>query len=218
MVEVREHFGVKFSVVPQGLSEEEVLDFVNGLIEKTGSGQSADQRQASLLKLAEQMVLEADKLADGIKEQARQEAQEEGARLVSASKQTAEEQSQRLLERAKREASEQTSEIVVGAERDSREIIEKAHTEALSIIQVARDKLASVEAEAKLQAEYVVRRFTARFVEELRSAVTDTSNNMLPGLDHLMKESGYGHVLEEEPDSKAVIASGKGKARSSAKR
>ena len=44
MVEVREHFGVKFSVVPQGLSEEEVLGFVNGLMEKTGDGQSVADR------------------------------------------------------------------------------------------------------------------------------------------------------------------------------
>ena len=195
-----------------------MLDFVNGLMEKTGHGQSVADRQTSLLKLVEQTVVEADKLAAGINEQARQEAQEEGARLISASKQTAEEQAQRLLERAKREAFEQTGEIVAGAERDAREIIEKAHKEALGITQVARDKLASVESEAKLEAEYIVRRFTVRFVEELRSAVTDTSNNMLPGLDHLMKESGYGHVLEEEPESKAAIPAGKGKDRSSAKR
>ena len=131
------------------------------------------------MKLAEQTVVEADKLAAGINEQARQEAQEEGARLISASKQTAEEQAQRLLERAKREAFEQTGEIVAGAERDAREIIEKAHKEALGITQVARDKLASVESEAKLEAEYIARRFTLSEIDSALVALKEAAEREL---------------------------------------
>ena len=54
----KEHWGVKFSVVPNGLSEEEVVSFVDDLMK---SSKSSDDKQASLIKLAEQTVIEADK-------------------------------------------------------------------------------------------------------------------------------------------------------------
>ncbi len=73
----------------------------------------------------------------------------------------------------------------------------------------------SIASEAKLEAEYIVRRFTVKFVEQLRSVVNDTSNSMLSGLDELLRESGHEGVLGEDEDAKAAIPSGRAKSKRS---
>ena len=135
--EVKEHRGVEFSIVSQGLAEDEVVSFVDSLMDQ--------------------------------------------------------------------------------ADKEAQEVVAKARNDAEAIIGPVREKVSSMEAEAKLEAKYIVRRFTVKFVEELRSVITDTSNKMLPSLDDLMKESGHGSILEDEKDSKKAISSSGGKAKDSSK-
>ena len=66
-------------------------------MEESGQAQSVGDRQASLLRLAEQTVVEADKLAESIKEQSRQEAQDEAAKIIAAATDEAKEKADRLL-------------------------------------------------------------------------------------------------------------------------
>ena len=210
--EVKQLWGVEFHVVPQGLDEGEVVSYVDGV--------RADQaRQASLQKLAEQTVVEADKLAEGIKKQARQEAEEEASRIVAAAEQQAQEQVQRLINREKKNASDASNSTIAKAETDAQEIVESAKKKAELIVQGAREQVPGIESQAKLEAEYVVRKFTVGFVEQIRSVVNETANNMIPSLDGLLKESGYPGALEEVSTSKpAIAASTRGKTRASSKR
>ena len=215
--EVKELWGVEFSVVPNGLSQEEVVSFVNNLMEQARKAGGEQDRQTSLLKLAEQTVVEADKLAESIKQQSRQEAEEEAAKVIAAAQGEAAERVQRLIQKAERDGTEQASEAVAKAEREAQELITKARKEAQLIVQAARDEVPGIESEAKLEAEYIVRRFTVKFVEEIRSVVTESSNNMLPSLDDLTREAGHGGILDEGSDSGAAITPPQSKAKSSSK-
>ena len=75
-------FGTEFSIVPHGLSEEEVVSFVNNLKLEPHNGGFDEKRQSSLITLAEQTVIEAHKLAESIKEQAVRDAEAEAARIT----------------------------------------------------------------------------------------------------------------------------------------
>jgi len=211
----KELWGTEFHIVPHGLDEEEVASFVDRLLAEARKNKEEQDRQASLIRLAEQTVVEADKLAESIKKQASQEAQEETAKIISASEQRAREQAERLIKRTEREVSAKSSEALTIAKKEAEEIVAAARREAEDALKAARDKVPGIESEAKLEAEYIVRRFTVKFVEELRSTVTDTANNMLPSLDHLMKEAGHEGVLQEGSNAQPAIASREGKQKSS---
>ncbi len=180
---VKELWGEKFSIVPHGLAEDQVVAYVNRLLEHSKRRESAEERQSTLLKLAEQTVIEADKLAASIKAQAKKEAEEEKARIVAQAADKAREEGQKIIKAAEDEASTRASKIVSKAEQDAQEIIERAQKRAQDILQAASEKAASIESEAKVEAEYAVRHMTTKLAHELRAAVTGVCNQMLSGLD-----------------------------------
>ena len=67
-VEVKELWGTRFDVVQNGLSEEQVVSFVTDLMAEAQKAREGQERQSSLLKLAEQTVLEAERMAAEIKD------------------------------------------------------------------------------------------------------------------------------------------------------
>ena len=211
---VREHWGTQFHVVPEGLAEDEVVSFVDELMEKGRK----EEKHASLVKLAEQTVVEADRLAESIKKQARKEAEDERAGAIAAAKEQAREETQRLVKRAERDAVVQAEATLARTQSEAQDIIAKAQKEAQDITESAREKVTAIESQAHVEAEYIVRRFTVRFAEELRSVVVDTSNNMIPNLNRLMKESGHGSGLSDGDDAKAAISPGASKGKSSSRR
>ena len=72
-----------------------------------------------------------------------------------------------------------------------------------------------MESEAKLEAEYLIRRMTVKFVEEIRSVVTDTSNNLLPSLEAEIAKSGEAAMLPEGADPQPAIAPPRRRSKSS---
>ena len=214
---VKELWGVEFPIVARGLAEDDVVSFVNKLMEENRRVKEERERQSSLLKLAEQTVVEADRLAESIKEQARQEAEEEASKIRAASEQQAQEQAQRVVRKAEREAAERSSAIIDEAKVEAQELTARAQKESQDIIQATRDKIPGIASEARLEAEYIVRRFTVNFVEELRAVVTETCGKMLPSLDELMKGAGHGSVLDQEANAQPAIVSSRSKAKPSVK-
>ena len=210
-------WGVEFHMVPEGLAEDEVVSFVDDLMKQSHQIREEQERQASLHKLAEQTVIEADKLAEGIKQQARGEAEAEAARLIAAAEQEGRERAQRIVRAAERESTTLSTDSVAKSKEEAEQILTQARREAELAIKAAKDGLPAIDSEAKLEAEYLIRRFTVKFVEQIRSAVTDTCNDMLPSLDDLMKESGHSGALDEG-DSNLAIAPGEKKAKSSSRR
>ena len=210
-------WGEEFHVVPEGLAEDEVVSFVDDLMEQSRQIRDDQERQASLHRLAEQTVVEADKLAASIKQQARGEAEAEAARLIAAAEQEGRERAQRIVRAAERESATLSTDSAAKGKEEAEQILAQARREAELMIKATKDELPAIESEAKLEAEYLVRRFTVKFVEQIRSAVTETCNDMLPSLDDLMKESSHSGALDEG-DSKHAIAPVEKKARSSSRR
>ena len=65
--EVKQLWGTEFHFVSKGLAEEEVVSFVEKLMDQARETGEDHDRQSSLLKLAEQTVVEADKLGSLVK-------------------------------------------------------------------------------------------------------------------------------------------------------
>ena len=80
--DVIELWGREFNIVKSGLSEAQVVSFVNDLAKQHDVLLQRQEHLAALTKLAERTVSEADKLAEEMKEEARTQANAEAARIV----------------------------------------------------------------------------------------------------------------------------------------
>ena len=212
--DTKELWGVEFRTVPDGLDEDQVVSFVDKLMEQSRLGRDEQERQASLHKLAEQTVVEADKLAESIKEDARKEAQEEAARIQAAAEEQAQAEADRIIKQAERDSAARSRAALAKSDKDAQEAVAKSRKEAQSIVQDARDRAEAMETEAKLEAEYIVRRLTVKFVEEVRSVVTETSNNLLPSIDAQISELSEIEALGEGNDSQPTIVPARRKRKS----
>ena len=217
-LEVRQMWGTDFHVVENGLSEDEVTAYVNNLMEEAQKTKTENERQSSLLKLAEQTVVEADKLAKSIESEAHQAAAAETARIVGEAETEAKKQADRLLKKGERDAEDKISRISAEAEQSANEVIEKAKKDGQDIVDGAKEKVASMESEAKLEAEYIVRRFAMKFVEEIRNSVTEATNNMLPNLESFVSEAAAESTLRGKDDTAPAIPEPARKQRASSRR
>ena len=145
---VKQIWGTEFSIVPNGLSEEEVVSFVDSLMVRNQDGGAVEKRQSSLIQLAEQTVIEAHKLAESIKEQAVRDGEAEAARITKLAEEKAREQAQRIREAAQEEANANASEIVANAQQEAQQLGRKARREAQDILQAARQRAEDIESEA----------------------------------------------------------------------
>jgi len=185
----KEHWGVKFSVVPNGLDEEEVVSFVKALMEKSQRGGSAQDQQSSLVKLAEQTVIEADRLADRIKEEARKTAEAESDKILKAASEKAQAEVRKLLQKAEKDAAVTSSDAAGKAASDAQGAVDAAHREALGLLERARDGADAIQAEAKLEAEFIIRRTAAQLTEEVRSALNEVSQTLLSDLQKSLERA-----------------------------
>ena len=209
----KELWGSKLSIVPESLSEEQVVSFVNDLMTKSKQPETTAEKQASLLKLAEQTVVEADKLAESIKERARQEAEAEAARIVADGKEKAQEEGRQILQAAQKEAEAQSNATGTKAEEEAKETIRRAQRDAQSAVDAARDRVTSIEDEAKLAAEFIVRRTTPKVAEGIRKAVTKTCDDLLPSVEDSAKELRKTPGLDEAEERPTSRAKGKASSR-----
>ena len=180
---VKHLWGAEFSVVPEGLSERQVVSFVNDLIARSQGNGAEAERHSSLRQLAEKTILEAHKLAESIKEKATRDAEAEAETISELAREKAREQVARVLESAQRKAELDANAVTSQAESQAQQIARKAHREAQDILQTAKQQAADIASEARLEAEYTVRKLTSRVSDELRAAVATISSSILPDLD-----------------------------------
>jgi len=203
----KELWGVSFRVVPDGLAEDEVVSFVNKIMEKGRSPNEDQERQDSLRILAEQTVVEADRLAGEIKQQARQDSEDEANRTRLAAEEQAKAELDRMVKQAERDVAAESRTTIANSEKQAQDILNKARMESRNIIQTAKDRTDAIENEAKLEAEYVVRRLTMKFVEEVRAVVTEASNSILPSLDTQIGETKNQEALSQGSEIKPSTTS-----------
>ena len=123
-----------------------------------------DDRPASLLSFAEQMVIEAERASAQI----RRDAEEQSRK-----------QAQQVLEAAQNEAAAKSGAITARAEQEAQQVLREARKQAQDILQAASQKAGDRLSQAAAEAEFAARQLTARVTEEIRSAVT----KVLPSRD-----------------------------------
>ena len=80
-----------------------------------------------------------------------------------------------------------------GAQNEAQEVLGRARQEALAITNASQSRADSVESNAKLGAEFIIRQTTQKVADGIRTAILEISNDLLPGLNE------YGNAPPEPP-------------------
>ena len=98
--DIVELWGREFNVVKTGLSQAQVVLFGNGLVKQQDTLVQGQERLIALISNAEPTVSEADRIAKGLKIEAKKQAEERAANLIAESEAPAKSEVSRLLKEA----------------------------------------------------------------------------------------------------------------------
>ena len=188
-------------------SQESLEPGVKSLGGETSGGAG---RQSMLEKLAERTVLQAEALAQEITDNARQESEAEGIKVLAEYSEQAKAEAQRTIELAERRSETLINEAVAKAQAQSEDILGKAKTEGqkilskaqsegqeildgvrqegLAIINASQSRANTTESNATLKAEFIIKQTTQSVADGIRGAVLEVCNNLLPTVEELGKE------------------------------
>ncbi len=142
-----ELWGRKFEIVKNGLSEDQVVSYVNELISEHEMLVQRQEHLVSLTKLAEKTVAEAEKLAEEIKREATDEAKTEAARVVAEAEAQAEQSAEEKRNEIIATATKQAEDIKASAEHEAELMIDrqkkKVYPELQSMVKAVYDQLLS---------------------------------------------------------------------------
>ena len=120
--------GREFRRVKNGLDEEQVTSAVEELIKERDRFAESQVHVASLNRLAEMTIVEADKLAAQIKTEASEQAKAESAAIVDKAREQARQLSDKKLAEAVKTANEQAGAIKAKAEKEAVLLLENQKT------------------------------------------------------------------------------------------
>ncbi|MFQ5873155.1 MAG: hypothetical protein ACE5JL_05065 [Dehalococcoidia bacterium] len=166
-----------------GLEEGQAVALAQSMTQHSQDGGTQQDRHSVLFQLAEQTLVEAHKLAEGIEEKARQEAETEAARIQSDAEEKARQQAAMIIDTAQSEAHAKSKAIVAEAKQEAQQVMKQTQREAEEILEDAKQTAENLQSQAKLQAELLVRNVTVRFTDEIGSAVKNISSYLLSSLD-----------------------------------
>jgi len=116
--------GHEFKRVKNGLDESQVSSFVNELIDERDKLAQSQDHVASLNRLAERTIVEADKLAMQIKTEAAEQAKAESAAIVDKAKEQARQMVEKKTAEATKLANEEANAIKAKAEKEAALLVE----------------------------------------------------------------------------------------------
>lgn len=122
--------GREFKRAKNGLDETEVASFINKLIDERDKLAESQDHVASLNRLAERTIIEADKLAEQIKTEAAEQAKADSAAIVDKAK----EQARQIVEK-------KVAEAVKLADEEAMAIKAKAEEEAALLLENQKNKI-----------------------------------------------------------------------------
>jgi cell division septum initiation protein DivIVA len=114
----------EFKRVKNGLDETQVASFIDQLIKERDRLAQSQEHLASLNRLAERAVVEADKLAAQIKTEATEQAKAESAAIMDKAREQARQTGEKTVAEAVRAANEQANAIRTEAEKQAALLIE----------------------------------------------------------------------------------------------
>jgi hypothetical protein len=116
--------GHEFKRVKNGLDEAQVAPFINELIKERDKLAQSQDHIASLNRLAERAIVEADKLATQIKTEAAEQARAESAAIVDKAKEHARQTAEKKIAEAMELANEKAGAIRAKAEQEAAILLE----------------------------------------------------------------------------------------------
>jgi hypothetical protein len=116
--------GCEFKRAKNGLDETQVASFINELVEQRDKLAESQDHLASLNRLAERTVVEADKLAKQIKTEAAEQAKAESSAIVDKAKEQARQTVEKKVAEAVRLADEEAAAIRAKAEEEAALLLE----------------------------------------------------------------------------------------------
>jgi F0F1-type ATP synthase membrane subunit b/b' len=215
--DVVELWGREFNIVKSGLSEAQVVSFVNDLVKQHDMLLQRQEHLATLTKLAERTVTEAEKLADETKREAADQAKAEAAKILADAEGHAKDEAARIITEAEARAQqifkEKEAEVMAAATEQAEAIKSdaeaQARAEAARIVaeaqargqQIVRDKeneataLATEQAkaireQAEHEAEQLLEHEKEKIQPELNIFVRRLHGQLLTELEHLKQQVG----------------------------
>jgi len=116
--------GHEFKRVKNGLDEAQVTSFINELIDERDKLAQSQDHIASLNRLAERAIVEADKLAMQIKTEVAEQAKAESAAIVDKAKEQGRQMAEKKIAEAVKLANEEANAIKAKAEKEAALLLE----------------------------------------------------------------------------------------------
>jgi len=184
--------GHEFKRVKNGLDEAQVASLINELIKERDKLAQSQDHVASLNRLAERGIVEADKLATQIKTEAAEQAKAESAAIVDKAK----EQARQIAERKMAEAVELASE-------KANAIKSKAEEEAAILLENEKNRIRSdMRNLVNQQCGYLLEELER--LKQQASAIQSDFDNGSPALNE-EKNAATVEIAQKRDDSAARI-------------
>jgi len=192
--DVVELWGREFNVVKNGLSEAQVVSFVNDLAKQHDVLLQRQEHLAALTALAERTVTEADKLAEEMKGQAKKQAQEQVAKIIAEAEGSAKSEASRILAEAQslaeKAAKEKEAQALAAADKLTGELKKAAEVEAKRVIAEAESKgrhiIEQKEAEAMAAASTEAETILARARQEASTILENEKRRVQPEISQFV--------------------------------
>lgn len=135
-------------------------------------------RQSLLLQLAERTVLQAETLAKEITDQARQESEAEGAKILAQYTEQAKTEAQQAIEVAQRRSETLVTEASAKALADSEKTLSKARSDSEKMLSKARSDSEKMLSDARSESEEVLGKARSESEETLGKAQTEGKESL----------------------------------------
>ncbi len=123
--DVTELWGRKFDLVKGGLSEAQVVSYVNELVSEREALSQRQEHLSSLTKLAEKTITEAEKLASEIQKEATDKTKDEASKILAEAEARAKQSAEEKRDEIMAEATEQAEAVKANAEREAELMLDR---------------------------------------------------------------------------------------------
>jgi hypothetical protein len=195
--------------VKNGLDEAQVASFIDELIKERDKLSKSQDHIASLNRLAERNIVEADKLAAQIKTEATEQAKAESAAIIDKAKEQARQMTEKKTAEAVETANEQANAIKAKAEEEAALLLEnqrnKIRSELRNLVNEQFGYMLEELESLKQQAAAVQAEFGNKLSESKKENSTVTvkvAENTATAAAEIMKESDT--IVAEERDATAA--------------
>ena len=185
-------WGREFNIVKDGLSEDQVVSFVDELVNTHEMLIQRQEHISVLTKLAERTVTEAENIAEEIKREATDRAKAEASKTIAEAE-----------DRAKTEASK----IIAEAEDRAQQITEEKQAEVMAI---ATKQAEAIKAKAEHEAKLLLDDQRRRTKSELSNFVHQLYNQLLSELESLKQQvvalgAEFEHKLSQPAEETSAV-------------